>query len=132
MSVPSVDNNKILIVDDEAQLADIASAMLAKYGYKIVTASSGVQALQILKGPLDIDLLFTDIIMPGGVDGYQLAQQAIEINPDLKILVASGYTNKEWSEEAEEDELIRSLSENLLQKPYKRDTLITKIRELLD
>lgn len=125
-------NETILIVDDEASLVDIAGAMLAKYGYKILTASSSTQALQILKDPRTIDLLFTDVIMPGGINGYQLAQQAVKINPDLKILVASGYTAKEWSREIEEDDLVRSLSENLLQKPYKRDVLITKIRELLD
>lgn len=121
----------ILIVDDEAPLVDIAAVVLAKCGYKIVTASNGQQALDILSGSQNIDLLFTDIIMPGGIDGYQLAQKALDLNPDLKILVASGFTRRDRPVTGDEDELILKLSDNLLQKPYTRATLITKIQELL-
>ncbi len=122
----------ILVVDDEVALVNIAASLLAKLGYKVITASSSAVALELIHGTQEIDLLFSDVIMPGGIDGYQLAQKALELRPDLKILMASGYTMRHGILGAPESQFVKELSDDLLQKPYSRAQLTQKIRSLLD
>ncbi len=103
-------NEIILIVDDEEALREVAQHLLTELGYTILTAASGDEALKILESGIKVDLLFSDIIMPGSLDGYKLTVAVHKIQPDLKILLTSGYTPK----------LNEILSENyeLLSKPY--------------
>ncbi|MEH6404916.1 MAG: ATP-binding protein [Sneathiella sp.] len=122
----------ILVVDDEAPLIHIAASILGRLGYKIITATSGAEAVTRLKDNPDIDLLFTDVIMPGGIDGFQLSLQAKEINPEIKILLASGFTQMKEKVLGQHNVEIQNLSENLLQKPYSKSKLATTIRQLLD
>jgi len=83
-------NETILVVDDEEALLELAQESLEAQGYQVLIATDGKQALERLAGDVSISLLFSDVIMPGGMNGYQLAEQATAKWPDLKVLLTSG------------------------------------------
>lgn len=122
----------ILVVDDEQALVDIAVSNLHDLGYKTVVANDSKQALEILKTNNTIDLLFADVIMPGEMDGYELALSVQKLYPSLKILVSTGFSNRN-------DEFVDSngvkkstLLFKLLKKPYNKSNLSAAIRQALD
>jgi PAS domain S-box-containing protein len=123
-------NERILIVDDEPALVRLAEINLKRLGYRTVSANSGSDAIDILKAKNDIDLLFTDIIMPG-TNGYQLSTAALEMYPNLKILMASGY-DKFAAETESNLNPSSELHTMLLKKPYNRSDLAKTIRLALD
>jgi CheY-like chemotaxis protein len=84
------DSELVLIVEDEPDLTDVASALFISMGYEVVTASNAQEAMNLLASS-DVDILFTDIIMPNGVNGIELATFTRENYPDVKIILASGY-----------------------------------------
>lgn len=86
---------KILVVDDEPDVLDMASFYLSDQGYRVVTACNGVAALQALEQNPDVALLFTDVVMPGGIDGFELADRARQLHPGLRILYTSGFLKDE-------------------------------------
>lgn len=116
----------ILIVDDEPMILELAEEFLLLLGYKVLTASNGKQALKKLAQHPNIDLLFTDVLMPGGVNGFELAEKAIESYPDIKVLLTSGYTDSAGTHNAQEH-----FNANLLGKPYTQAELAKKLRECL-
>ncbi|MDP6872034.1 MAG: ATP-binding protein [Alphaproteobacteria bacterium] len=122
----------ILIVDDEKPLLDIAAAQLDDLGYNTLTVDSGVKALEILANRPDIDLMFCDIIMPGDLDGYQLALAAHETYPKLKILLTSGFTKERETFTEAESRYLSELARNLLRKPYDVEALASSVRRALD
>jgi PAS domain S-box-containing protein len=81
----------VLIVEDEPEVLDAAAQLFRSIGYEVVTTTNGVDAMAILKRRSDIDILFTDVVMPKGMTGIQLARQAREFRPDLKVILASGF-----------------------------------------
>ena len=81
----------VLIVEDQPEVLDTAAQLFRSIGYVVLTATNGVDALAILKRRTDINILFTDVVMPKGMSGIQLARSARELRPDLKVIVASGY-----------------------------------------
>ena len=124
--VPGGDET-ILVVEDEEDVRFTVVALLHDFGYETLEAENGPKALDILKSRDDIDLLFTDIMMPGGMRGPVLAHQAREIRPDLKVLFTSGY--------AESAILHRGalVSESaFISKPYRNEELALKLRTVLD
>jgi PAS domain S-box-containing protein len=86
-----VNVDKVLVVDDEPDVMEIAAALFRSIGYEVYTASNGQDALDILKRTKDISVLFSDVMMPNGMNGIELAQEAHKLYPDVKILLASGY-----------------------------------------
>ncbi|RDH82327.1 MAG: hypothetical protein DIZ80_08485 [endosymbiont of Galathealinum brachiosum] len=120
-------NETILIVDDEEALIELAKDMLENKGYHILTASDGKQALEQLAKSPEIKLLFSDIVMPNGINGYELAEQATLNRNDLKVLLTSGFSEKDEPR----DNKIR-FNKNRLNKPYSQAELLTKIRSTLD
>jgi PAS domain S-box-containing protein len=131
MPVPN-GNEKILIVDDEEGLLDIAAEFLTSLGYRVLMASSQVDALRILEGDEHIDLLFTDIVLPGHMDGYGLAEAAHKLRPGIRILAASGFS-KRWKAADDDDSKPPSdLVQSLLVKPYSRKDLARAVRRALD
>ena len=88
--VPQQSTETVLIVEDEPDLMDVASALYISMGYEVLTASSGQEALALLENR-DIDILFTDVIMPYGINGVELAAHTREHYPNVKIILASGY-----------------------------------------
>jgi len=81
----------VLIVEDEPDVLDVAAQLFRSIGYEVATATNGVEAMSILERRTDIDLLFTDVVMPKGMSGIELARLARELRPGLKVIVASGY-----------------------------------------
>jgi len=118
---------KILVVEDEADVRDLANSMLEELGYRVLTAPNGFEALQILGRDTDIDLIFTDVVMPGGMNGVELAATALRQRPDLKVLYTSGYTSRGLVNPS-----ILANGSKFIEKPYLREPLGQKIRELLD
>lgn len=113
----------LLIVDDEKGLLDVARSILGSLGYKVHAATTAAEALNVLAHEPDISLLFTDVVMPGGLDGYQLATEARKRHRNLKVLITSGYAGHT---------LRGSESLPILAKPYKMSDLAETVRALLD
>ena len=122
----------ILVVDDEEELVEVAVTYLEGLGYETLRAIDGKQALKILEDNPGIDLVFSDVIMPGNLDGYELATAASEMGHDSKILLASGFTKKREEYLNGGDAAVAKLASNLLGKPYNRQELGTAVRHTLD
>ncbi len=112
---------KILVVDDEPDVLDMASFHLSDQGYCVVTAGNAMAALQALQENPDVALLFTDIVMPGGIDGFELADRARQLHPGLRILYTSGFLKDEgvWHG-------------SLLPKPWRLSHLDEAVRRALE
>ncbi len=117
-------NDRILVVDDEPALRELARQILTHFGYTVVTASSGKDALKILASQA-IDLMLSDVIMPN-MDGYQLSRQVSKLYPSVKIQLASGFSDNRHTHSD------LHLKQNMLHKPYSSKELLTSIRLLLD
>jgi signal transduction histidine kinase len=117
----------ILLVDDNAPLRRIAIRWLTGLGYKVRDAASGHAALAILEGGERFDLLFTDIGLPNGISGIELAGLAKQIQPALKILYTTGYAKVQtWNGDPSDE------PHHLLRKPYRAMELAAKLRKALD
>lgn len=114
------------MVEDDPMVRDFAVRRLERLGYAVVTADSGQPALDVLNAGKAVDLLFTDVIMPGGLDGAQLAHKARRLRPDLPILFTSGYTENAAILHGRLDP-----NRQLLQKPYRAVDLAGKLRQML-
>ncbi|MDB6054035.1 MAG: hypothetical protein JWN25_1558, partial [Verrucomicrobiales bacterium] len=121
-------NETILVVEDELPLRSLVKTILQKSGYRILEAGSGIEALQVWNahGP-EIDLVLTDMVMPDGLSGKDLAEKLRVFQPDLKVIFSSGYS----LDVADGGELYRE-GYNLLSKPYHPATLSRVVRNALD
>lgn len=118
----------ILVVEDESVLRDMAHLILQESGYRILTAGTGWEALDVWEQQEGkIDLLLTDMVMPEGMSGVELAEKLLMRVPNLKVLFASGYTVDEVSES-----FLKKNNARFLQKPYTRVTLAKAVRQALD
>lgn len=118
---------KILVVEDDCAVREYVSAQLHSLGYRVLEVAKGAEAIEIFKQTADIDLLFTDVVMPGGMGGRELADAACKLQPNLKVLFTSGYTENSIVHQGRLDPDVK-----LLNKPYRREQLALKIREALD
>src|SRR5205823_4733707 len=100
---------------------------LMQLGYRVETAENAESALQKLESGIAVDLLFTDVIMPGGMNGKELAKKAQQLRPKLKVLFTSGFPGTSL-----DDALKLQPGDVLLGKPYRKRELAEKIREVLD
>ncbi|WP_062013993.1 hybrid sensor histidine kinase/response regulator [Aureimonas sp. AU4] len=117
----------ILVVDDRPDVAELARDMLEDYGYRVVVENAPREALRRLDEGQPADLLFTDLVMPGGMNGVALAREAHRRRPRLKVLLTTGYA--ETSIERTE---AGGTEFELLNKPYGRQDLARRIRMVLD
>jgi PAS domain S-box-containing protein len=120
-------NETILVVEDDADLRETVVTALTQLGYRSLSAPNANAALRILAGTEHIDLLFTDIMMPGGMLGPALAVRARELRPDIDILFTTGYADN--SALAGQPGLTAS---DVITKPYRNEDLATRIRHVLD
>jgi len=117
----------ILLVDDNAEMRAVARRHLVSLGYRVSEAASGPAALQVLQDDDNIDLLFTDVVMPGGMTGYQLAAAARQIRPLLKVVFTTGYFRPEPGSEA-----AAAAAGAMIRKPYRRQELAETVRAALE
>jgi signal transduction histidine kinase/HAMP domain-containing protein/ActR/RegA family two-component response regulator len=118
----------ILIVEDEPVLREMARDILSGCGYRIFEASSGKEALNAWRRKAsEIDLLLTDMVMPEGVSGADLAKQLLLNHPDLKVIFTSGYTANEVN-----TDMLLKMKASYLQKPYTHADLAKTVRDCLD
>ena len=118
----------ILLVEDEALLRELAAAILKDLGYTVLEAGTGLDAVVLWKQHHDqIHLLVTDMVMPGGLSGRELAQHLRKQKPDLKIIFSTGY-----SAETAALDLATGPSTSFLQKPYRPPQLARAVRQCLD
>ena len=129
----SVDDNRalgaetILVVEDDETLREYTVEILTDLGYQVLAAANGASALDIMRRGHKIDLLFTDVVMPGGMNGRQLADEAVKRQPDLKVLFSTGYTVNAIVHHGRLDADV-----HLISKPFTYDSLAQKLRALLD
>jgi len=109
----------ILVVDDDPDILDYASGVLEEYGYAVLAAADGATALVLLRDHPEIDLLFTDIVMPG-LHGAEVARRACQQRPGLKVLFTSGYAADVVP------------AGRLLKKPYRPHQLTQEVALILD
>jgi signal transduction histidine kinase len=114
----------VLTVEDDPDIRELAVTMLADLGYRVTAAPDGVAALRIIEQDPSIDLLFTDIVMPGGIDGFALARQALQTRPDMKVLFTSGYSASALTGN-------RPAGGRLIGKPYRPADLAREIAAIL-
>ena len=117
----------ILVVEDDTAVRQVATSLLTELGYRVIEADNGANALAILAQTEHVDLLFSDIIMPGGMNGVELARRARANDPNLRVLHTSGYA----AETVTGEDGVASTAE-LLRKPYDHKELARKIRQTLD
>jgi PAS domain S-box-containing protein len=117
----------ILVVEDDADVRAFVREQLRDLGYRVIEAADGPQAQRILDGDQPVDLLFTDVVMPGGMTGRQLADAARARRPGLRAVFTSGYTENSIVHQGKLDKGVSFLS-----KPFRRQELALKIRETLD
>jgi signal transduction histidine kinase/ActR/RegA family two-component response regulator len=123
---PATAHEMILVVEDDPLVRDIVVTGLTDLGYQVKIASDAQQALEILRTDPNIDVLFSDVVMPGRMSGAKLAVEAQAIRPALKVVLTSGYAATEL---AGEHELPQALE--VLAKPYGRDELASKLRVVI-
>ncbi len=122
-AAPLRERLRILVVEDDGDVIRATAETLEDAGFDVVTASTGAEALAVLKGDAIVDILFTDVMMPGGLDGVALAEAGLKARPDLKVLLTSGYSQA----------LLRERLHDLpiLTKPYHRDELLLRLQDLM-
>ncbi len=126
-SLPMGSGETILVVEDDESLRTLAEKTVSSLGYSVITASDGPMALEILAGDQTVDVLFTDVVLPKGMNGVALAEAAVERRPGLRVLFTSGYTENAIVHNGVIDHGIE-----LVDKPYRRGELARRLRRILD
>ena len=117
----------VLVVEDDVDVMEVAVEIFRGLGYQVLTAGNSTDALEILKSDVALHLMFSDVVMPNGPNGVQLAQEARTIRPDLAVILASGYPQRLLSED------IAGLSQfHFITKPYRWTEVADKVRSALD
>jgi CheY-like chemotaxis protein len=125
-SAPVGSKESSLLVEDEPQVLRFPSAQLISLGYEITAVSTGPDALDLPQGDQQVDLLFTDVLLPKGMSGVELHKTPRRIKPGLKVLLPSGYSEEVFEQHGRPDEDIP-----LLRKHYKRMELAEMLRQIL-
>ncbi|MCW8955931.1 MAG: PAS domain S-box protein [Gammaproteobacteria bacterium] len=119
--LPQNNGETILLVEDEEHLGTLAEELLTDQGYRVISVKDGNQAIDALVKNTNIDLVFTDIVMPGGISGFELAKQARTIKPGIKVLLTSGFTYKDNGKSDQKQVA------SILDKPYTKAQLLQAI-----
>jgi DNA-binding NtrC family response regulator len=118
----------ILLAEDEAAVRKFIEAVLKRKGYKVFAAASGVEALKVWpECRAEVDLLITDMVMPEGISGRELADRLSAEKPGLKVLYCTGYSDDMLGKDSP-----RNGDLNVLEKPFGSSLLLKRIRDILD
>ncbi len=120
-------HERILVVEDEEEVRRVAVEILENEGYEIIEAADGLEALEEMGNAESIDLLFTDMVLPQGMSGLELAVKAEERQPGLRTLFTTGYAENAV---IHDDRLDNGV--NLISKPYRRADLLKRVRTVID
>jgi CheY-like chemotaxis protein len=123
---PAGGSEAILVVEDDALVRNFVTVQLQALGYQTITAADGPAALVHARNGATFDLLFTDVVMPGGMTGRQLADEVVKLRPGIKVLYTSGYSGDTVMHEGRLDDGVL-----LLAKPYRKAQLAQMIRQAL-
>ncbi|WP_350030010.1 response regulator [Caballeronia sp. GAFFF2] len=126
-ATPVGGNETVLVVEDDKKVQETAIEMLSQLGYSVLKADNADQALAVLSSGVHVDLLFTDVVMPGTLKSPEMARRAIQLQPNLQVLFTSGYTQNAIVHGGRLDPGVE-----LLSKPYSRDDIAFKLRQMLD
>jgi CheY-like chemotaxis protein len=117
----------ILLVEDNIDVRTFTAEVLRELGYQVTVAEDGPRALQLLEQMPTVDLLFTDVGLPHGMSGRQVAEQALKLRPTLKVLYTTAYARNSIIHHGRLDPGV-----DLIAKPYTHANLAGKLREVLD
>jgi CheY-like chemotaxis protein len=117
----------VLVVDDEEDLLEVALAYLDEMGFITIQAKDGASALEVIAKRSEIDLMVTDIVMPGGMNGVELVQRALVLRPNLKIIYSSGFPAEALAERS-----MPLVDGPLLRKPYQRAEFAAIIHRVME
>ncbi|NRG16601.1 PAS-domain containing protein [Rhizobiales bacterium] len=126
ISPPQANGERILVVEDEDLVRETAVDMLSSLGYLVTAVSNADDALESIRAE-NFDLLFTDVVLAGGVNGPELAEHALKVRPRLPVLFCSGFMRQ-----TPPDRPSPPMPERILEKPYRRETLALRVREVLN
>jgi CheY-like chemotaxis protein len=113
------------VVEDNEDILEVTSAMLTTVGYEVLCARNGAEAIQMLESGQEFDLLFSDVVMPNGINGVELAREARRLNKGIKILLTSGYAGDVM-------ERYRAVNEfPMIDKPFRLEDLARRLRSIL-
>jgi signal transduction histidine kinase len=118
-------SERVLVVDDNEDLLNVTSAMLSTFGYQVSCASNGAEALRTLQSDQPFELLFSDIVMPNGMNGIELAREAKRLRKDIKILLTSGYAEGVLQRNKAVGEF------SIIDKPFSLADLARRVRSTL-
>lgn len=119
--------NRVLLVDDEAVVRFVTAEALRDQGFDVTEAANSAEALALFKTPDGFDILFTDVTMPGGIDGVELASKIRHLDPDIPILIASGFAlNVEPRLGTVSSPVI------FIHKPYNLEKLVGTVKTLVE
>jgi CheY-like chemotaxis protein len=118
-------SERILVVDDNEDLLEVTSAMLTTFGYQVACASNGAEAIEILERGEGFDLLFSDIVMPNGMSGVELAREVKRRNNSIKVLLTSGFAGSILEQHRAVNEF------PIIDKPFRLPDLARRLRSIL-
>ncbi|MDH3473953.1 MAG: response regulator, partial [Rhodospirillales bacterium] len=118
---------RILVVEDKADVRRLATRILTRLGYEVIEAADGKSALESLAAGPEVDLLFTDVVLPGRISGADLAKEAQARHPELKVLYTSGYANNAALEDGSSRGEVR-----FIRKPFAKEGLARMVRRALE
>jgi len=118
-------SERILVVEDNEDLLEVTTAMLTTFGYRVLCARNGAEAIQMLESGQEFELLFSDVVMPNGMNGVELAREARRLSKDIKILLTSGYAGDVLERHGAVDEFL------IIDKPFRLADLARRLRSIL-
>jgi CheY-like chemotaxis protein len=118
-------SERILVVEDNEGILEVTSAMLTTFGYRVLCARNGAEAIQMLQTGQEFELLFSDVVMPNGMNGVELAREARRLSKGIKILLTSGYAGDVLERHQAVDEF------PIIDKPFRMADLARRLRSIL-
>lgn len=125
--LPGAKGETVLVVEDDPDVRKLVVTLVEKLGYPVLEASNGASALAIMSSSTQVDVLLTDVVLPGEMDGSQVAAAAVTCFPEIKVLYMSGYPRDGLAPQGRLDDGIM-----LLEKPFRKAELARKLRETID
>jgi CheY-like chemotaxis protein len=125
-TIVATGRESVLVAEDDPFVRSYAVTCLSSLGYRVIEAVDGREALHRLNEGAQADILFTDVVMPGGINGWELAEQARKIRPGLKVLLTSGYALETLAERGR-----LPVGAVILNKPYRKAELAKRLREAM-